>query len=216
LKNKMADPLTAWFFKIRDFVQKIIKSKSVRGESAASKIMDIHQNWEKALKNTEIIRSRVKELMTFSDTQVPYILLSASSINLGDTVVRKGNVKVNKPAIILPPNVPQFYGFEFDREGVFNENTLTNFLMVRGITMPSMKYNNQVYSVDVHEEKLEKAIGSYHNELQRKEDVQTGLLVGPEDCWQFSLLVYICMQVARNTESDIRRLLEKYHNEESS
>lgn len=176
--------------------------------------MDIFKNWEDALKRTEIIRSRVKELMTFADTSVPYVLLSSSSINMGDTVVRKGKVKVSKPSIVLPPSIPQFYGFDLDQKGSFQENMVTNFLMVRGITMPSLKYNNELYSIDIFESQLETAISHYHNDLQRKEDVQTGLLVGPEDCWQLSLLIYICSQVVKNAQNDIKRLLEKHQNDD--
>jgi hypothetical protein len=66
--------------------------------------MNIQDGWEKALKNTRIIRPRSKDLLTFEATEVPYILLSESSVNLGDTVVRKGRMMVEKPAIILPNN----------------------------------------------------------------------------------------------------------------
>ena len=75
--------------------------------------MDIQELWERALKNTEIIRPRVQELHTFSSTQLPYVFLSESSINAGDTVVRKGEVLVEKPSLILPADSPQFEGFSF-------------------------------------------------------------------------------------------------------
>jgi hypothetical protein len=46
--------------------------------------------------------------------------------------------------------------------------------------------------------------------LERREDVHSGLIVGPEDCWQFSVLIFICTQVARSLNSDIKRLLEDF------
>ena len=175
--------------------------------------MDIHENWEKALQGTEIIRSRVKNLKTFSDTKVPYVILSKSLMNLGDTVVRKGKVLVSRPSIILPPHIPQLYGFDLDDQGAINENFITNFLMIRGISMPSLKYNNELYSVDIHEGNLGGAISFYNNDLQRKEDVHTGLVVAPDECWSLSLLIFICAQVARNAETDIKKLLERYKEE---
>ena len=51
--------------------------------------MDFEKMWGKALKHTEIIRSRVQTLSTIGDTHVPYVLLSESSINICDTVVPK-------------------------------------------------------------------------------------------------------------------------------
>lgn len=172
--------------------------------------MDIQNNWEKALKNTEIIRARVQDLMTFSDTQVSYILLSESSVNIGDTVVRKGEILVEKPSLILPPNVPQFDGFDFESQGISGEDSVINYLLVRGVTLPSLKYNNKTFSLDIHEDKLKNALKFYKDQLEHKEDVHTGLVVGPEDCWQFSVLIFICSQVAKNVPTDIKRLWDDY------
>jgi len=65
--------------------------------------MGIHESWEKALKMTEIVRPRVQPLATFEATQIPYIFLAESLVNHGDTVIRKGEITIDKPSIILPP-----------------------------------------------------------------------------------------------------------------
>lgn len=171
--------------------------------------MDFEQAWHKALKNTEIVRSRVKSLMTTADTQVPYILLSESSINLGDTVVRKGEVNVLKPSIIVPPNNPQFKGFELGNDDIA-ENNLINFLIVRGVSLPSYRYNNHTNSLDIFEGKLSEAVKHFQKELQLSENVNTGLLIGAEDTWQFSILIFIASQIIKNADQDIRRLLSDY------
>ena len=174
--------------------------------------MDSTSAWEKALRETNIIRSRVIGLQTFGETQVPYILLSPSTINEGDTVVRTGEVLVHRPSLILPPNIPQLEGFNFEgEEGPFKEDTMINFLMVRGITLPSMKYDNKIFSLNVFEGKIEDAIGFYGNRLQREENTSAGLICGPDQIWQFSLLIFICSQIAKNSSTDIRRLLDEYH-----
>ena len=112
--------------------------------------MNIQDGWEKALKNTKIIRQRPKDLLTFEATEVPYIFLSESFVNLGDTVVRKGQIMVEKPAIILPSNSPQFEGFDFEKEFHSEQDMVLNFLLVRGVTFPSLKYNNKTYSLDIY------------------------------------------------------------------
>jgi hypothetical protein len=173
--------------------------------------MNIQDQFEKALKTTEIIRSRVLSLPTFSDTHVPYIHLSASSINLGDTVVRKGEILVQKPSLILPPHIPQFEGFERGDEVDMDSDSMINFLLVRGVSLPSMRYNNRTSSLDVFEGKLDEAIKHFGNQLQAKENTSTGLLVGPEDVWPFSLLIFICSQISRNSSNDVRKLLEQWH-----
>ena len=172
--------------------------------------MDIEKSWNKALKNTEIIRARIQALMTSADTHVPYILLSESTVNLGDTIVRKGEVVVQKPSLIIPPHNPQFYGFDFEKENGFQENSLVNFLLVRGVFLPSMVYDNKTFTLDVHEDKLSNAIKFYEDLLRQEENTRTGLVCGPEECWQFSLLIFICSQIMRNADQDIRKFLEDF------
>ncbi len=172
--------------------------------------MDTQQAWQKALKQTEILRSRVQSLLTFQDTLVPYVFLSESSINEGDTVVRQGELLFEKPSLILPNNHPQFEGFEFDSSSELNLSSLVNLLLIRGVSLPSLKYNNKTVSLDIFEGSLSKAAKHYLEIFQQQENVNTGLIKGPEDVWQFSVLIFICSQVSRNAETDVRQLLAQY------
>ncbi len=173
--------------------------------------MDAQSAWEQALRETNIVRSRVIGLQTFSETHVPYILLSPSTINQGDTVVRTGEVLVHRPSLILPPNIPQLEGFNLEGESSFKEDAMINFLMVRGVTLPSMKYDNKIFSLNVFEGKIDDAIGFYGNRMQREENTSAGLISGPDQVWQLSLLIFVCSQIAKNSSTDIRRLLDEYH-----
>lgn len=94
----------------------------------------------------------------------------------------------------------------------FKQDAFVNFLLVRGVTLPSMKYNNTTNALEVFEGDLEQAVSHYQNFLQRQENVTTGLIAGPEEGWQFSILVYICSQVVRNAQADIRNLLKDLKN----
>ncbi len=172
--------------------------------------MDIHESWEKALKHTEIVRPRVQPLQTFEVTQIPYIFLAESLVDHGSTVVRKGDVMVDKPSIILPPDLPQFEGFEFEKRFSGVADYLTTFLMVRGIRFPSLKYENKIASLDVRKEKLAREVEAFLQVLQRQENVSTGLVIGPEDCWQFSILIFICGQIVRSADGDVRKIFERY------
>ncbi len=171
--------------------------------------MDIEKAWEKALKYTEIIRPRVEPLNTFKTTHLPYIFLTESSVNVGDSVVRKGEVLVEKPSIILPPDSPQLEGFDFKDVSKYQQDTIINFLLVRGIRLPSLKYNNKTYLLDIFEGRLSKAIKKYSRELQKEENVTSSLIIGPEDCWQFSILIFVCMQIVRSTDNDIKELMDR-------
>jgi len=170
--------------------------------------LDIQENWDKALRKTEIVRTRLKPLGAFSDTEIPYTFLSESLLNKGDTVVRSGSVIVTKPSLILPDHLPQLFGFDFEKMG-FNDNSVVNFFLLRGIHYPTLKYTNESYSLDIFEGNLGHAKKKYANELQRKEDIHTGLVIGPDDTWAFSVLIFVATVIERTAGSDITKMIDQ-------
>ena len=172
--------------------------------------MNIQDYWEKALKHTEIVRPRVQPLDVREATSLPYIFLAESAVNHGDTVVRKGDVRVEKPSIILPSDLPQLQGFESEKDNAWNTEGMINFLFVRGVRFPSFRYNNEVRHLNIYEGRLKQAADHYLEELQQKENLSTGLVIGPEDCWQFSVLIFIAAQAGRQAEGDIKKLWDGF------
>ena len=170
--------------------------------------MDIESLWDKALQRTELLRTRARELSTDAATSVPYIFLAESSLNHGDTVVRRGHVLVERAALILP--TARFEGFEFDQELQLSDDGMLNFLLVRGIRFPSMRYRHELSAVDLREGPLGNAADHFQDALAHREDVDTGLVIGPEDAWQFSMLIMVAHLVSRSAEGDLRRLLDAW------
>lgn len=173
-------------------------------------MMDLRELWDKARKRTEILRMRLQDLATFDATTMPYIFLAESSLNPGDTVVRKGHVLIERPSIVLPTFSPQFEGFEFDDTLHLNDDALATFLMVRGIQFPSLKYRHQLSSLDLFEGPLQHAIGHFSERLTVAEDITTGLVIGAEEAWQFSIILLVGVLVVRSAEGDVRRLLDDW------
>ena len=171
---------------------------------------DLHELWDNARKRTEIIRLRLQDLATFDATVVPYCFLAESSLNRGDTVVRRGSVVIERPGIILPNLSPQFEGFPFDPDLHLSDDALSTFLLVRGIQFPSLKFRHQLSSLDVVERSLQQAIQEQADRLAAAEDIATGLVVGPEEAWQFSILLLVGALVVRSAEGDLRRILEAW------
>jgi hypothetical protein len=172
--------------------------------------MDIQELWDNARKRTEILRMQVQDLSIVDTTVVPYIFLGESSLNVGDTVVRKGHVLIERPSIVLPSFSPQFEGFKWDPELHLSDDAIATFLLVRGIHFPSLKYRHQISSLEVFEDPLRKAIEHFTHQLTVAEDIKTGLVVGPEAAWQFSLLLLVGALVIRSAEGDLRRILEEW------
>ncbi|MBU0599548.1 hypothetical protein KKB54_00930 [bacterium] len=175
--------------------------------------MDLEKSWQKAIRETEIIRHRISPLQTFKTTDIPYILLSPSQINAKDTVIRKGNVLIHEPSIILPKNYPIFEGFDFEESYHADKSMVSTFLLFRGVAFPSLKFYNQTSTLDIFENPLEKAIEFFKEKLEREENVKAGLIVGPSDCWQFSVLIFVSGMVAKSAGQDIVRLIEKLRKE---
>jgi len=172
--------------------------------------MDLEEKWNMALAQTEIVRSRVLYLSALEITTIAYIFLAKSAVNLGDTIVRQGRILVHKPAIILPEDMPQFEGFEFEKDYQANADMIRMFFLVRGVSFPSLKYKHEVSKLDIYEGRLEKAKAYFKHELERTENVETGLIIGPEDIWQFSLLIYAGLLIGKSLPSDLRKLWEKF------
>jgi hypothetical protein len=172
--------------------------------------MGLDEQWEKALGSTEVLRLRLPKLATLKNTETPYIFLAESLVNNGDTVVRSGKIMLHKPAIILPENLPQFEGFEFEEDSGIDEEMLKTFFLVRGVSFPSLKFKNETSRVDVYEGSLQKAIEHFKDNLESSEDVDTGLIVGSSDCWQFSLIIYAGMLMAKSMDSDIKWFEERF------
>lgn len=176
--------------------------------------MDIEQLWEKAKERTEVVRGRIKGLSSMSQTTVPYVFLAESSVNEGNTVVRKGKVIVERPMIYLPEDMPQFEGFDFEKDLELNPEFVQTFFLMRGIRFPSLKYNNTVSELDLDEKSLADCIKKYKKKMEKEENVSAALIIGPEDCWQFSLMFYIASLIGRCARTDIMNLLNKMYGEE--
>ena len=167
--------------------------------------MTLSELWEKALRHTTLVRPRIQALETFAATELPYVLLTESQ---GETSVRRGKVTVEKPSILLPHNMPQFQGFDF--EGGVDPSLVTGFLLVRGVSFPSFKYSHETAPKEAFAGPLSRAVAQYQDDLARREDTLTTLLMGPEDAWQFSVLIFIAALVARSAEGDMRRIYERF------
>ena len=172
--------------------------------------MDLEEKWNKALAETEIVRFRISYLAAFQTTAITYIFLAESMVNLGDTIVRRGKVLVHRPAIVLPEDMPQFEGFEFEEDYHVNTDMVRMFLLVRGVSFPSLRYKHEISTIDIYEGRLEKAKAYFKQELERTEDVETGLILGTEDTWQFSLLIYVGLLISKSLPSDLRKLWERF------
>jgi hypothetical protein len=164
--------------------------------------MDIERDFPRALRETRIHRRRNSRLLTVGTTELPYILMGESLVNVGDTVIRSGIVRVEQPNIVIVHRPPhEFNGFEESEEDD------TNGAMVavgRMASFPPGKYSNIDTHLEIFEGSIENALEQYMTRLDRSEDASSGLLTGPVDIWPMSLMVYVGMMVAQSASADIQ------------
>ncbi len=171
--------------------------------------MDLEEIWNRALQKTEIHRARIPNLSSIETTKLSYLFLAESTVNIGDTVVRRGEILIRKPLIFLPKYHPFFEGFDFKKDYGVDDDSVITFLLMRGVQFPSLKYSHQAYTLDIFEGTLKEAIKQSKDHLEREENIYTGLVSGPEDAWQFSLLIYAASLAERSAPKDIRIFLEE-------
>jgi hypothetical protein len=112
--------------------------------------------------------------------------------------------------IVLPEDLPQFEGFDLEEDVDIGPGSLQMFFLMRGIRFPSLKYNNTIDNLELEEGSLSKTVDKYKRSLEKVENVRTALILGPEDCWQFSILLYMASLVGRSVRTDISNLLDRF------
>lgn len=175
--------------------------------------INLEKKWEEALKKTKIVRHRIAKLETFKKTIVPYVLVSNSVVNRGCSVIRKGKVEVSPVIFHLPYSGFQLSNFKFKDTTDYSDEIVQSFLLIRGIKLPSMKYANSDVELEVVEKSVGDVIKEYQELFQRKEDVETGLVISIPDIWQFSLIIYLAAVVAKFVDNDIKNFLDLFNNE---
>jgi len=171
--------------------------------------MSLEDLWEESLKQTEIVRLPIKRLLTFGSTQFEYIFLAPSLVNKGDTVVRKGKMDVDKPALILPKEGPAFEGFDSADASGIHDDQMRSFFYMRGISFPNFTYKNESYELDLFEGSLAKAEKAYTEQVRAHEKISTGIVIGKDTSWQFSLLLMGCSMIDAHIDTDLRAILNR-------
>ncbi len=169
--------------------------------------------WNEAINNTEIVRLPIKRLLTFGLTNFDYVFLGESLVNKGDTVVRKGKLSIDKPALILPGNMPTFKGFNTE-DGIGLDSKLSSFFYVRGISFPSLRYTNEICEIDIFEGSLTEAERHYLDEVRNNELISTGIVIGSDMSWQFSVLLMSCHIIDNYVDRDLREIINKIKKKE--
>ncbi|PCJ62052.1 MAG: hypothetical protein COA79_05030 [Planctomycetota bacterium] len=164
-----------------------------------------------AVHSTHIIRERKNDLFTFGNTKLPYTLVADSAINKGSSIVRTGEVVVEKPQIVIANGDNSvFEGFDLEDDSI-DLNQVRFALMSRGISFPQMNYKNSTNHLEVLNDKSKVIIDRMMNDFEDENDSRSALIQCREDLWGLSLFHYVLGQVIKSSSSNIKEYMERFN-----
>jgi hypothetical protein len=159
--------------------------------------------WEK----TEIFREYARMLYTFGDTELPYVFL-AQHPNFEDrTVVRKGLMSVKKPHILLPGSQqgPEF-GEGFAEDEALPEDAA---YLIRGLRLPYSKVTNRpAVKEEMEYGEVDQIAEQFDRRLEKARDRETGLLKGPAQAMEVSLMRYSLGLIIKSAPDNVEQFFE--------
>lgn len=162
--------------------------------------------YRQALDNTVVHRERQSSLFTFGATRLPYYFVAESAINKGDTVIRKGEISTDKPALFTPDNLPNFSGFGDEYEGHEKEMSV---VLGRVFHLSGLHYKHEGNQLEVVTKEMNRVIDEYQTELDQSHNHRTAIISGPEDCWALSLVVYASKMTQKSAESNMNDIMQR-------
>ncbi len=162
-----------------------------------------------AVRSTRIHRSRKNYLFTFGNTKLPYRIVAESSINEKSSIIRSGEVIVDKPQILFTSDPTSFDGFVAEGNHA-DLDSIKYALLSRGINFPQMNYKNNTDSLEVVSELPNVIIDRFMNQFEDQNDSKTALIQCREDLWNLALLHYVLGEVIRSSSSNMQEYLERY------
>ncbi|MCX7935638.1 MAG: hypothetical protein N3A66_10335, partial [Planctomycetota bacterium] len=155
-----------------------------------------------------IWRARKHILYTFGDTKLPYIAISESPRDIGDIVIRRGEVIAERPRIAIPGKEHDLCceGFDF---GELDSEAVPVFLM-RRMGMPAARYVNKSAATTTERGTIEAIVERTINALDQRNDIRTGVIASPDRFWHLAVLLYAGQQALRSAPANVAEQVERW------
>ena len=167
--------------------------------------MEKHDQFEHALKATEVIRRADRRLYTFTSTTINYTI----GTELAEKIlveVRKGKVTVEKPVVIAPS-----YPAENSLEGFEEEQAeqIQMLLKKLGLRALRYKYKNKTEDTKIISGRIENVIDRIKSEIDARGDNLAVLIKGVPEMWGISLMKYVIELISTSFPGNVKELEER-------
>ncbi len=167
--------------------------------------MEKYNQFEHALKATEVIRRANRKLYTFTSTTVNYTI----GTELAEKIlveVRKGKVTVEKPVVIAPS-----YLAENSLEGFEEEQAEQIQMLLKkfGLRALRYKYKNETEDTKIISGRIGNVIDRIKSEMDAKGDNLAVLIKGVPEMWGISLMKYVVELISTSFPGNVKELEER-------
>tara|TARA_B100001750_G_C15422417_1_gene553666 strand:- start:327 stop:1031 length:705 start_codon:yes stop_codon:yes gene_type:complete len=157
--------------------------------------MNDYPDWMKAVEQTYVVKFPKQHLATFGTTNINYYVVTEPIYTAIDPekkelegVIRKGRVIAEKPALITPRYAMNLSGFSDDAY-----DYMKRAAQIYGPNSPGIlyKYRKEEGNLDVVSGIPQEIAWNISNELDRKKDNLSVVMVGIDEFWDVALLKFI-------------------------
>lgn len=168
--------------------------------------MDSKQHFDfwYAVNNTELITTPSGHLETFGDTVVNYYLVCQQMDSIDKVVVREGQLKAFKPAIITPQSLGQIDAGDLGKEAHQYAEWLrehANELRIIQYGFTLQKQELKEYVVTDH---IDNVLDRVKEEVAALDDPLSSILVGVDDPWEVCLMKLMVELVQHSAQDNLR------------
>ena len=167
--------------------------------------MEKYDQFEHALKETEVIRRANRKLYTFTSTTINYTI----GTELAEKIlveVRKGKVTVEKPAVIAPSYLAENYLEGFEEE---QAEQIQMLLKKFGLRALRYKYKNKTEDTKIISGRIENVIDRIKSEIDARDDNLAVLIKGVPEMWGISLMKYVIELISTSFPGNVKELEER-------
>lgn len=163
--------------------------------------------FEECWRATEVIREYQRMLFTFGDMEVPYVLVTEHGRFKDRAVIRKGVVMLQRPQILLPP---YYAGLRF-QEGFEHADAMPPeaAFLLRAMQLPYSQISNRLIASEYMEYgDLKSVLDKFEAEMESQDDTETGLIKGPPEGADISLMRYSLGLAVKSAPGNVREFFE--------
>lgn len=146
--------------------------------------MEVDEKIQRAIQNTEVLRSPQQTLATFGSTNIYYYIITELVANTN--IVREGRVIAAKPKIVTPAYLANLDGFSGQARR-YIEMMAQRYPRELGIFY---SYKNEPKEMNIVTESLNQVVDKINQRIDSQGNPLSAIIKGVEELWDVSLLKF--------------------------